>query len=168
LNVRPTDTVSNVLEFLSVSTNLPCDVELLHDGKALEPSSTVAQLQLQESATLQLSPPVRSGSPMQDSQAIEGSTNATSAPTPSTDTAVPVKKPAPARKSNKPKCSKEGCKTAAQPIIGDCGFCNKRYCGKHRMLESHNCSGLDDARQADKDRNTAKLEGERTVMLRGL
>ena len=36
------------------------------------------------------------------------------------------------------------------------------------MLESHNCEGLEDARKADKDRNTAKLEGERTVMLRGL
>ena len=36
------------------------------------------------------------------------------------------------------------------------------------MLESHQCEGLEDARQADKDRNTAKLEGERTVMLRGL
>ena len=36
------------------------------------------------------------------------------------------------------------------------------------MLESHNCEGLEDARQADKERNAAKLEGERTVMLRGL
>jgi len=27
---------------------------------------------------------------------------------------------------------------------------------------------MEDARQADKDRNTAKLEHERTVMLRGL
>jgi len=57
---------------------------------------------------------------------------------------------------------------AAQPIVGDCGFCQKRFCGKHRMLESHNCEGLEDARKADKARNTAKLEGERTVMLRGL
>lgn len=36
------------------------------------------------------------------------------------------------------------------------------------MLESHACEGLDDARQADRDRNTAKLESDRTVMLRGL
>lgn len=36
------------------------------------------------------------------------------------------------------------------------------------MLESHACTGLEDARQADKDRNAAKLQGERTVMLRGL
>ena len=62
----------------------------------------------------------------------------------------------------------DGCKVAAQPIVGDCGFCQKRFCGKHRMLESHQCEGLEDARKADKDRNTAKLEGERTVMLRGL
>jgi len=36
------------------------------------------------------------------------------------------------------------------------------------MLESHSCSGLEDAKQAERDRNREKLEGERTVMLRGI
>jgi hypothetical protein len=36
------------------------------------------------------------------------------------------------------------------------------------MLESHACSGLEDAKQAERDRNREKLEGERTVMLRGI
>ncbi|OAP54860.1 hypothetical protein AYL99_11308 [Fonsecaea erecta] len=175
LNVRPVHTVSNVLEFLSASTNLPANVQLMLDGKPLEPSTTVGELKLQESSTLKLSSPPRSTTPTDPSQPSppalptdlstaqpSASTSASSTPIPS-GAATPTK-----RKSNKPRCSKDGCKSPAQPIVGDCGFCQKRFCGKHRMLESHNCEGLEDARKADKDRNAAKLEGERTVMLRGL
>ena len=93
-------------------------------------------------------------------------TSGTSTPTPTPSVSSTSSTPKP--KSNRPRCGKQGCKAPAQPIVGDCGFCAKRFCGKHRMLEAHNCEGLDDARQADKDRNAAKLEGERTVMLRGL
>ncbi|KAI1613287.1 hypothetical protein EDD37DRAFT_648791 [Exophiala viscosa] len=166
LNVRPVHTVSNVLEFLSASTNLPTDVQLMLDGKALEPATTVAELKLEETSTLQVSSPSRSATPTLSSATVAAtdktSISSTSTPTPS-GAATPTK-----RKSNKPRCSKDGCKGPAQPIVGDCGFCQKRFCGKHRMLESHNCEGLEDARQADKDRNAAKLQGERTIMLRGL
>lgn len=151
LNVRPVHTVTNVLEFLSASTGaLPSDVKLMLNSQPLDPSSTVAELSLSASSTLDLSPPV-SSSPKAVSSTVKA---ASKSGTP--------------RKSNKPRCSKEGCKTAAQPIVGDCGFCQQRFCGKHRMLESHNCAGLDDARQADKDRNAAKLESERTMVLHGL
>jgi len=168
LNVRPVHTVSNVLEFLSASTNLPADVRLMLDGKLLDPSSTVGELKLEESSTLQLSSPTRSSTPVEQT-APSSQEQQTSSQQPAviksstSGTATPTK-----RKSNKPRCSKEGCRATAQPIVGDCGFCQKRFCGKHRMLESHNCEGLEDARRADKDRNAAKLEGERTVMLRGL
>ena len=185
LNVRPVHTVSNVLEFLSASTSLPVDVHLLHEGKQLDPSSTVDDLKLEPSATLQLSSPPRSATPIDQSKSSTDMTNTTTAAavpgtqpeasstptksgtaTPATGARTPSSTTP--RKSHKPRCSKAGCKAAAQPIVGDCGFCQKRFCGKHRMLESHNCEGLEDARQADKQRNAAKLEGERTVMLRGL
>jgi hypothetical protein len=162
LNVRPIHTVANVLEFLSASTTLPSDVQLMLDGKPLDPAVTVGELKLEESSTLKVSSPSRSTTPADSTQtpAADGK----STPTPTTSgTATPTKK-----KSNKPRCSKDGCKAPAQPIVGDCGFCQKRFCGKHRMLEAHNCEGLEDARKADKDRNAAKLEGERTMMLRGL
>lgn len=173
LNIRPVHTVSNILEFLSASTTLPTDVRLIMDGKPLEPSSTVAELELSESSTLKLDPPVRrSASPIQSNAElskaeveVKPSQSGTSTPASTTSR---TSTPSGAKKSNKPRCSKPGCKGLAQPIVGDCGFCQKRFCGKHRMLESHQCEGLEDARQADKDRNTAKLEGERTVMLRGL
>jgi hypothetical protein len=42
------------------------------------------------------------------------------------------------------RCSHKDCKEAAQRIIGDCGFCNGSFCGKHRLLEDHKCTGLED------------------------
>jgi len=197
LNVRPEHTIDNVLAFLNAASAIPPDVRLLLAGHQLSRSSTVGELNIQPSSTLQLLSSLRGGTVPTDPESILDLTNdmtatlpvseAKSDPSPQQPSSQPAQQPlsgtvtpttagsgtstptstAP-RKSNKPRCSKQGCKTAAQPIVGDCGFCQKRFCGKHRMLESHACTGLDDARQADKDRNTAKLEGERTVMLRGL
>ena len=42
------------------------------------------------------------------------------------------------------RCNYKDCKEGAQRIIGDCGFCNGHYCGKHRLLEDHKCDGLED------------------------
>lgn len=175
LNVIPSHTVANLLEFLSASTTLPADSQLVLAGKQLDPSTTVGELKLDGTSTLNLFTPSPRISQEPEASAMAGANLLTvsdsSQPTSSaatSGTSTPTSTKPAARKSNKPRCSKDGCKGAAQPIVGDCGFCQKRFCGKHRMLESHNCSGLEDARQADKDRNAAKLEHERTVMLRGL
>lgn len=42
------------------------------------------------------------------------------------------------------RCTHKECKEAAQRIVGDCGFCNGHFCGKHRLLEDHKCTGLED------------------------
>jgi predicted nucleic acid binding AN1-type Zn finger protein len=42
------------------------------------------------------------------------------------------------------RCTFKDCREGAQRIIGDCGFCNGHYCGKHRLLEDHKCDGLED------------------------
>ncbi|KAI5923047.1 hypothetical protein F4810DRAFT_710807 [Camillea tinctor] len=44
----------------------------------------------------------------------------------------------------KPRCTFKQCRSAAQRIIGDCGFCDGHYCAKHRLLEDHKCTGLED------------------------
>jgi hypothetical protein len=36
------------------------------------------------------------------------------------------------------------------------------------MLESHNCTGLEDCKQQDKERNKEKLESERTFAIKGI
>jgi len=55
--------------------------------------------------------------------------------------AVPLRGGMPPKKI---RCTYKDCKEGAQRIIGDCGFCNGHYCGKHRLLEDHKCDGLED------------------------
>ncbi|GAB7332843.1 hypothetical protein MBLNU13_g04564t1 [Cladosporium sp. NU13] len=78
--------------------------------------------------------------------------------------ALPIRGGAP----KKIRCGFKDCRDAAQRIVGDCGFCSGHFCGKHRMLESHNCTGLEDCKQQDKERNKEKLESERTVAIKGI
>lgn len=42
------------------------------------------------------------------------------------------------------RCTAKECKEPAQRIVGDCSFCKGHFCGKHRLLEDHKCSGLED------------------------
>lgn len=46
--------------------------------------------------------------------------------------------------AKKLRCNTKDCREAAQRIVGDCTFCNGHFCGKHRLLEDHKCSGLED------------------------
>jgi len=78
--------------------------------------------------------------------------------------ALPMRGGAP----KKIRCGAKDCKDPAQRIVGDCGFCQGHFCGKHRMLESHNCPGLEDCKKEEKDRNTQKLESERTMAIKGI
>ena len=78
--------------------------------------------------------------------------------------AIPLRGGAP----KKVKCQFKDCKDRAQPIVGDCGFCSGHYCGKHRMLESHACSGLETCKEEEKRRNRERLEKERTVAIKGI
>lgn len=66
------------------------------------------------------------------------------------------------------KCNFKDCKDRAQPIVGHCGFCQGHFCGKHRMLESHACSGLETCKEEEKQRNRERLEKERTVAIKGI
>jgi len=66
------------------------------------------------------------------------------------------------------KCTYKDCKEGAQRIIGDCGFCNGHYCGKHRLLEDHKCDGLEDCKKESHDRNAAQLNAERTQVIKGI
>lgn len=78
--------------------------------------------------------------------------------------ALPIRGGAP----KKARCTFKDCKEPAQRIVGDCGFCPGHFCGKHRMLESHQCAGLEDCKAQDKERNKEKLESERTVAIKGI
>ncbi|KAF2470472.1 AN1-type zinc finger protein [Lindgomyces ingoldianus] len=66
------------------------------------------------------------------------------------------------------RCSFKDCRDAAQRIVGDCGFCDGHFCGKHRLLEDHKCEGLEDCKKESHERNADKLNSERTVAIRGV
>jgi len=66
------------------------------------------------------------------------------------------------------RCTHKDCKEAAQRIVGECGFCNGTFCGKHRLLEDHKCTGLEDCKKESHDRNAAQLNSERTTVIKGI
>jgi hypothetical protein len=75
--------------------------------------------------------------------------------------------------AKKPTCdykkeTPDKCREKIQPIVGDCGFCSGKFCSKHRLLESHNCPGLEDCKKESHERNADKLNSERTVAIKGV
>jgi len=68
------------------------------------------------------------------------------------------------QKSGNNKCAfKDGCNQRPALIIGDCKYCNLKYCGTHRLTESHGCTNMQSCRDQSFARNKAKLEGEKCV-----
>ncbi|KAK9472728.1 ubiquitin-60S ribosomal protein-like protein L40 [Dipodascopsis tothii] len=65
--------------------------------------------------------------------------------------------------AGKKKCSFKACSSAPLRIVGDCTFCEGHFCGKHRLLEDHKCTGLQDCKQQLHERNALKLQQEQTV-----
>jgi len=66
------------------------------------------------------------------------------------------------------RCTFTDCMVPAQRIVGDCAFCDGHYCGKHRLLEDHKCSGLETCKEEDHKRNADKLNSERTTVIKGI
>jgi len=68
------------------------------------------------------------------------------------------------QKTGNNKCAfKDGCNQRPALIIGDCKYCNLKYCGSHRLTESHGCTNMQSCRDQSFARNKAKLEGEKCV-----
>jgi hypothetical protein len=66
------------------------------------------------------------------------------------------------------RCTFPECTVLAQRIVGDCAFCDGHYCGKHRLLEDHKCTGLETCKEEDHKRNADKLNSERTIVVKGI
>jgi predicted nucleic acid binding AN1-type Zn finger protein len=66
------------------------------------------------------------------------------------------------------RCTFKDCPSAAQRIVGDCGFCKGQFCSKHRLLEDHKCDGLEDCKKQSHERNAAQLQSERTQVIKGV
>ena len=55
-------------------------------------------------------------------------------------------------------CQHESCTSKIAIIIGYCKYCNKNFCGAHRLPETHGpCVHLDKCKQMSFDSNKEKL-----------
>jgi ubiquitin C len=61
------------------------------------------------------------------------------------------------------KCAFKDCTAKPVLIIGDCKYCNSKFCGTHRLPETHECSNMQSCRDVHFNKNKAKLEGEKCV-----
>jgi predicted nucleic acid binding AN1-type Zn finger protein len=70
-----------------------------------------------------------------------------------------------AKKNGPQKCAHvaANCTDKVVKIIGDCRYCEQKFCGKHRLPEAHFCPNLKTCRDMASMRNADKLLGERTV-----
>ncbi|KAK9767988.1 60S ribosomal protein L40A [Basidiobolus ranarum] len=61
------------------------------------------------------------------------------------------------------KCSASGCSDRAIRIIGECRYCNHKFCGRHRIPEAHACANLTTCKQASFERYADRLLSEKCV-----
>ena len=66
-------------------------------------------------------------------------------------------------KSKSKKCFFDHCTSNQLRMVGDCQFCQGKFCSKHRLLENHNCSGLKICKDKSYERNALKLQSEQVV-----
>ena len=65
--------------------------------------------------------------------------------------------------TKKTKCAFDGCADRALTIVGDCSYCKDKFCGKHRLPETHACSQLQTCRDIAFQKNSEKLMNEKTM-----
>jgi predicted nucleic acid binding AN1-type Zn finger protein len=61
------------------------------------------------------------------------------------------------------RCHFGDCTDRVVKIVGDCRYCTKRFCGRHRLPEVHACANLTSCQQASFERNAGKLLQEKCV-----
>ncbi len=66
------------------------------------------------------------------------------------------------KKKSKKLCHYKSC-TNPHSIIGDCTFCFKKFCTRHRLLEAHDCEHYRDVKNDYHERNAKQLHSQQTV-----
>merc|ERR1711907_51607 len=74
--------------------------------------------------------------------------------------ATPEKKK---KKKKKNGCGIDGCKERVVLLIGDCKWCSKSFCQKHRLPESHACPEIKGCKAAASEILAQKVGGMKCV-----
>ena len=67
------------------------------------------------------------------------------------------------KKKRKNSCSIENCRGRVVFMIGDCKWCNLKFCQEHRIPEAHACSGIEKCKQTSWDQNAENVNGMKCV-----
>ncbi|ODQ81138.1 hypothetical protein BABINDRAFT_160539 [Babjeviella inositovora NRRL Y-12698] len=95
-----------------------------------------------------------------DSATLSNTLTPTTSPTAA---AASVTKPGIKRKTfSKKTCHFLQCHQPQAKFIGDCTYCNHKYCSKHRLVEDHSCSELRHCQEEYRAKNANKLMNEQT------
>ena len=54
------------------------------------------------------------------------------------------------------------CKDRVPAVIGQCKWCQKEHCAKHRLAETHNCTAMKDMKDKHHQLNSDKLLNQKT------
>lgn len=63
----------------------------------------------------------------------------------------------------KPRCSHKNCNSTPLRGVGDCRNCNGKFCSRHRLMEQHDCAGLQGCKQQLHERNAMRLQQQQTM-----
>lgn len=61
------------------------------------------------------------------------------------------------------RCSFSKCNSVPLRGVGDCQNCNGHFCSRHRLMEQHQCAGLQCCKQQLHERNALRLQQQQTV-----
>jgi ubiquitin C len=109
---------------------------LMFDGHELQQGQPLATYNIQDESTITLTLP-------------EEPSSSTSATTPA--------------RRKLTRCAFGTCSDKVVKIVGDCRYCQAKFCGRHRLPEAHACVNLTNCKQVAHERNSIKLLSERCV-----
>lgn len=139
--VTPRTTVAQLKQQLSERNSDIQTSSLLFQDKPLDDSKTLQDYEIEDDCKLVLS----------------ASNNVSSS------SSGPGVAAAAAKKKTKKRCSFKSCISAPLRGVGDCTLCQGNFCSRHRLLEQHNCEGIQSCKQQMHERNAIRLQQQQTV-----